>query len=173
MITRDVLYAEVIVSILRAELDRVFYYSVPDELKDVVVPGCRVSVPFGRRSIEGCVIGFSEPTIDVSRIKDITAVLDDYPLLTPAMLELAKWMKVKYYTTLAACLRCVVPAWATAGKRGRKRKTAVVEAAGYSGDRGRSPLQLTGEQISALDVLFSAERSQTHLIHGVTGSGKT
>ena len=105
---------------MQADVDRVFHYTVPEELREMTVPGCRVAVPFGRgRSVQGCVVGFSTPRVELSKLKPITALLDDYPLLTPVMLELASWMKVKYYTTLAACLRCIAPSWTGAPTRRR------------------------------------------------------
>ena len=117
---------------MRAEVDRVFHYAVPDELKPVLTPGHRVAVPFGGRNVEGCVVGFSKPSVDPSRIKAITAVLDDYPLLTPVMLELARWMKTKYYTTLAACLRCVAPSWTGSAKRAKTLFVCINGGAGFA-----------------------------------------
>lgn len=118
--------AEVIVSIMNADVDRIFHYIVPDGMEGLAA-GCRVAVPFGGRRVEGCVVGFSAPQIESGKLKAITAMLDDYPLLTPVMLELARWMKIKYYTTLAACLRCVAPSWAGTWKRRRVMYARIVD----------------------------------------------
>ena len=41
------LYAEVIIDIAHASVDRPFHYRVPDALKDTLKPGDLVRVPFG------------------------------------------------------------------------------------------------------------------------------
>ncbi|MCL2407418.1 MAG: primosomal protein N' [Defluviitaleaceae bacterium] len=119
------LTAEVIVDITNAEVDKVFHYLLPDQhnipenLRDSISPGFRCIVPFGNRHIDGCIVGFSEPTVDPSKLKKIISFYEDYPIITPHLLELAKWMKTKYYTTLAACLRSIAPSW-TGAKRNKK-----------------------------------------------------
>jgi primosomal protein N' (replication factor Y) len=75
-------------------------------------------------------------------------------------------MKDKYYTTLAACLRCVTPAAKADGRfpasRAKAAKPILVP----------SSIQLTDEQTRALDTI-NAEQGRVVLLHGVTGSGKT
>lgn len=112
LLTANKSFAEVIVSIAHPEVDRIFHYRVPGDMRDCVFAGSRVTVPFGKggKLIEGYVVGFSDPAVEESKIKDIVALPDGYPVITPVMLELAVWMKEKYYATLSQCLRCVTPA---------------------------------------------------------------
>ena len=45
----------------RSQLPRDAYtYSIPDELTELVLPGVRVEIPFGKRSILGYVVERSE-----------------------------------------------------------------------------------------------------------------
>ena len=43
-------------------VNKTFHYLVPDELKEQLVPGSRVLVPFGSRRIPGTVIDFADKT---------------------------------------------------------------------------------------------------------------
>ena len=74
-----------------------FTYRIPDDLQDDLQTGCRVLVPFGERWVTGIVVGFCE-TCDLppNRVKTIAQILDSYPLVTPPMLELCKWMAGYY-----------------------------------------------------------------------------
>ena len=119
-------YAEVILSISAKETDRTFSYAVPPELRDRIRRGMRVLVPFGagNRRREAYVIGLSDATaLDQAKIKQIERILDDRPALGEKTLELAFWMKEKYYTTLANCLRCVLPAGVKEREEGDLAKT--------------------------------------------------
>jgi primosomal protein N' (replication factor Y) len=104
-------YAEVIIETAHTDIDKVFHYKIPNNLTDLCI-GMRVKVPFGRgdKKIEAYVIGFSDNTdIDDSRIKYIFEICDKYPIFTMETIELAKWMKDKYYCTLTECLQCIMP----------------------------------------------------------------
>ena len=105
--------AEVVVSTSVRQLDKAFNYIVPDNLRGRVQKGMRVLIPFGPggKRYEGYVTGFSgESQVNADKLKSILDVCDEEPALTDEMLNLAYWMRDKYYTTLADCLRCVLPA---------------------------------------------------------------
>lgn len=108
------MYAQVIIDANHAEVDRVFDYAVPEIWNSTVCVGLRVMVPFGQRNTrrEGYVIALTETTeVPDGKIKEIVEILDEgRPVLTPAILELAKWMKKEYFCTLNQCLQAVMPA---------------------------------------------------------------
>ena len=106
------MFAEIIISSAAKELDRGFHYAIPPHLMRDVSVGKRVKVPFGKaRSYEGFVVGLANAVdIPADRIKEIEEVLEDFPIFSPSMLKLARWMSQKYSTTLASCLRCIMPA---------------------------------------------------------------
>ena len=67
--------AEVIVDISNGEVDRVFDYNVPSAL--VLKRGMRVSVPFGRRNIEGYVMKLKESSdLPADKLKSIYSSLN-------------------------------------------------------------------------------------------------
>lgn len=108
------MYVQVIIDANHAEVDRVFDYRVPAQWEEAVCVGLRVMVPFGQRNTkrEGYVIALTETTeVPAGKIKEIVEILDEgRPILTPPILELAKWMKKEYFCTLNQCLQAVMPA---------------------------------------------------------------
>ncbi len=105
-------YAEVIISITHKNVDRIFNYIIPDTLKGQLCVGMRVIVPFGKgnKKYEGYVIGFSEYTdVPSDKLKCVISIMDKYPVFSENAIELAKFMKEKYYSTLSECLRCIMP----------------------------------------------------------------
>ncbi len=100
-------YADVIIDVTAEGVDRCFSYRADFP----VFPGDRVSVPFGNRRLEGYVLGLKDSVdIDEDKVKPILARLDAEPALLPNLVELAKWMKEEYHSTMAACLRLMIPA---------------------------------------------------------------
>ena len=63
-------YAEIVIANANENLDRVFHYGVPENLRNVIEVGMRVYVPFGmgNRRTEGYVIGFTDE-IDLIKVK--------------------------------------------------------------------------------------------------------
>ncbi len=105
-------YAEVIISIAHKNVDRIFNYIVPESFEADLRIGMRVIVPFGKgnKNYEGYVIGFSKSSeIPFNKLKYIVSIMDKYPIFSANTIMLAKFMREKYYTTLAECLRCIMP----------------------------------------------------------------
>lgn len=164
-------FASVCVDILHGDVDRLFHYKIPAGLE----VGFRVRVPFGMGN--GIKIGYvmevtDTPPRDVSpeKIKEIHSVCDDFPVLTAETVALAFWMQKKYYTTLAACLRAIVPGAKADGRFPvARRKPPVAEIAPVD-------ITLTDEQAHAVSQINKSIKQGGQppiLLHGVTGSGKT
>ena len=63
------MYARVIVDIASSNVDKIFDYIAPDDIKI----GSRVKVPFGNRNIEGYVVDLSSDTdVDKTKLKHIS-----------------------------------------------------------------------------------------------------
>lgn len=163
-------YAKVIVDISLAKLDRTFTYSIPEEMRDSVRPGVRVTVPFGSRRLSGYVLELiEEPDYEADKIKAIAAVENGYAELESVMVRLARWMKAEYGCTLNQALKTVVPV----PREIRKRATRVeqVPELGKAED-GSLPPELNAAQKEAVAGIL-ASYPKPALIFGVTGSGKT
>ena len=93
-------YAQVIVDIAHADVDRVFTYAIPDGMALQV--GMRVAVPFGRQEKEGYVLGFSDACdLPPDRIRQVKEPLEDYPAILPQMVERARGMSQSAHCPLA------------------------------------------------------------------------
>ena len=89
-------------------LFQTFTYAVPEEFRDQVQIGCRVVVPFGRRSLTGVVV--DEPVdTDLQRVREIRDLLDTEPLFTPQMLEFAEWIARYYVSPIGETFRTMLP----------------------------------------------------------------
>jgi len=102
-------YAEVIVEVKAASVDRPFHYEVPAPLADQVHVGTRVLVPFGPRKVEGYVVGFAATTEKPEKTKPLHDVLDEEPPLTPDLVELANWLSERYLCTKSAAVQALLP----------------------------------------------------------------
>ncbi len=166
------LYAEVAVEAARA-LDRETYsYSVPEGVD--VVPGHRVTVPFGRRTTFGYVVsmGTEQPDVEVKPIVGAGAE----PLLLPHQVALARMVADHYWVPLIECLRAMLPPRVRSkGSTGegastrQRRHSRLLEFATAAHAEPQKPI-LTAEQQAALEVISA---NQLTLLHGVIASGKT
>ncbi|MEA5084292.1 MAG: primosomal protein N' [Lachnospiraceae bacterium] len=105
-------FAQVILSTAHTDIDKIFDYEIPFLLMADIQLGMRVLVPFGFKntSTEGYVVGFAEETdVPEPKIKCIGSIMDKYPVFSQEMIQLAWWMKEKYYTTLTQCLQTIMP----------------------------------------------------------------
>ncbi len=166
------LYAEVAVEAARGIARESYTYTVPEGMD--VVPGHRVTVPFGRRSTYGFVVslGTEEPEVETKAI----ATAGAEPLLLPHQVELARLVADHYWIPLIEVLRAMLPprvratGSAGSGPSGRQtRHSRLLEMA-----TGPAPpierVDLTEEQEAALDVISTSSMT---LLHGVIASGKT
>ena len=166
------LYAEVAVEAGRS-LDRETYsYQVPDGMD--VVPGHRVTIPFGRRTSFGFVVsvGSEDPGVETKPI----AAAGSEPLLLPHQVALARLVADHYWVPLIECLRAMLPPRVRKTGSGgsgpstrQRRHSRLLELAGAAGPEAVAA-DLTAEQAAALEVIGS---NQLTLLHGVIASGKT
>ncbi len=101
--------ARVAVDLPLAHLDRPFDYLVPASLHEETVPGCRVKVRFSGRDVDGFVIERADDTDHVGALTPLRRVVSSEPVLTPAVLAVARMVADRYAGTLADVLRLAVP----------------------------------------------------------------
>jgi primosomal protein N' (replication factor Y) len=141
---------------------------IADGVWGQLVPGARVQVPFGNRTLTGFFIGERNAEelacdgIDPGRLKSILRVLDteDQPapaphvaaapanaharheaLLTPTLLSLAKWMAGHYAAPLGSVLSAMLPAGVKRGSEGARVR--MVEATASTDELLRHAKELT------------------------------
>lgn len=92
-------------------LDRDFDYIVPPELEGQVVPGVRVTAPFGRVLTGGLVIAVSEITTVPGNItlKPIASVVDKKPLFGSDLFPLMRYLKGHWGCPIGQVLFALIP----------------------------------------------------------------
>ncbi|MCQ2405905.1 MAG: primosomal protein N' [Oscillospiraceae bacterium] len=106
------LYARVSVSDVTYWVDRPYEYRVPEALASAAVPGVRVTIPFSRggRRATGVILSVSEtPEYAPEKIKDILGILDESPVLTHEQLDLALWMRERFFCTVFEAIKAILP----------------------------------------------------------------
>ena len=87
---------------------RGYTYQIPTALVERVVPGSRVVVPVQRRQVVGVVVTIDTSAPDVLA-KPIAAAPDAEPALSPALIELGRWISRYYGAPLGLALRALLP----------------------------------------------------------------
>src|SRR5512138_901975 len=100
------IFVEIAVNV--PQVSGLFHYHLPEELAGQVVPGSLVVAPFGNRQVQGVVLRLLDRP-EVSETRPIAALLDLQPILTPAQIELGRWLSDTYLAPLAACFSPMIP----------------------------------------------------------------
>lgn len=101
----------VAVSAATYAIDKLYDYSIPEPLIPAVKVGCRVLVPFGRgnKKVEGMVLVLRPEAYSAQRLKPVTEVLDEEPVLDATQIKLGIWLREHLYCTFFDCLRLMLP----------------------------------------------------------------
>ncbi len=102
---------KVAVSAAPYSIDKPYSYLVPESLAAAAVPGVRVMVPFGRgnKESEGLILArVQEPKLPGS--KALRQILDPEPVLDKAGIDLALWMRGRYFCTVFEAVKTILPA---------------------------------------------------------------
>lgn len=142
-----------------------FTYRVPDGME--IRPGAVVRVPLGQRKVHGVVVA-TAPQSSVKGVRKILDVFEGYEV-PEALRRLATTMAQYYACNEGEVLRVMVPP--RPGTKGRRSPfDPEPEATPSVGP------PLTDEQQHCVDRVgeaVDAERAESFLLQGVTGSGKT
>lgn len=101
--------AKIAVSAATFAIDKPYSYRIPQGMS--LAPGIRVMVPFGRgnRRCEGVVLSVEEESGSES-LKCVERQLDDTPVLSRYMLQMAAFLRERYFCTLYDAVRGILPA---------------------------------------------------------------
>ena len=100
------MFVDVLVNI-KSLGEKIFTYSVSDDLKDIVRVGFRVIVPLLNRKIEGLIIGIRDSVN--FETKPIVSLLDSEPVFDDELLSLGKYMKDEYLCSLMSAYESMLP----------------------------------------------------------------
>lgn len=158
-----------------------FTYELPEDMADQAHPGSRVLVPFRGRDQEIAIIHRVHRNPPAFATKPVHRLLDPgFSLLTPELTDLADWIADYYMATPGEALHLIAPS----GRRLKGDTRAALETYVETGERPPPPkhtvnsdalVRLSEEQDDAFHEIFRAPDSKEnlHLLHGITGSGKT
>lgn len=142
--------------IVRAGSDTLTYAS-----NEEVPIGALVQIPVGKKTLVGVVLQkVAKPTYNT---KEISARIEETSL-PQQLLATAVWMSSYYATPLATVWQTLLPAGLTTQRRDRIKDTK-------PSIRERTHFLLNNDQQRAIKTIDKS--TGTHLLHGVTGSGKT
>ena len=96
---------------LEQGMDRALDYGIPPRLGGRLSVGMRVRVPLGRknRAVRGWVVSIG-PASHPAKLKNLLGLDDERVLVTPSVMELARWMARYYCAPLGVVLESVIPA---------------------------------------------------------------
>jgi primosomal protein N' (replication factor Y) len=91
--------------------DKAFDYLLHDEMQNVSA-GCRVIVPFGNgnKGRQGIVTQADVEPEKNNKLKYVSKVIDDKPIMNGEMLRLMVWMKERTFCTLFEAAKTILPA---------------------------------------------------------------
>ncbi|MCO5112653.1 MAG: primosomal protein N' [Bdellovibrionaceae bacterium] len=146
---------------VNAPISKTFTYHYDSE--QVLSPGLMVKAPFGSRKVNAVILK-EVPSQDIDfTTKSIDVDLEAPVMLSTPMLQWGKWLSEYYVYPLGQVLNHFFPTV--------KRKERAPSAKPSSTE---TPLNLTDEQQTVFDSIYKQINSfNVHLVHGITGSGKT
>lgn len=104
------MYADVLVQYGVKSLDHTFTYYVPEELRDDLKVGMKVSVGFGRQNINGFVLNIHDDIEESDfEIKSIESIINKDLKLNSELMELGFYIKDKTLCTLITAYQTMLP----------------------------------------------------------------
>lgn len=136
--------------------------------------GRRVNVPLRNKHVVGVVLNTKNTSgHPETRLKQIVAILDDFPVLDTVLLKLTQWASDYYCYPIGEVVMAALPTALRQGKDFPVLPSRLLSEAGRS-NPPPAELTLNSAQQHAIDtVLTHTHEFMPFLLHGVTGSGKT
>lgn len=126
-----------------------------------------VMVPLGSRSVSGVVVDTVAEIPDFA-MKPIASLNSDLPALTETHLKWLEWISEYYFYPLGQVVQLCFPPLEKAKSIRKSSRPSVVPVV-----ERKIQHALNTEQQACVDVIYNTKGFSTHLVHGVTGSGKT
>lgn len=155
---------------VNAPINQCLSYAIPLELQDRVRSGISVQVPLGRRTATGVLIEKVSAPINVDlKIKEIQKILEDRPILNQQNINWLTWLSSYYVYPIGQVFDLSFAPLDKATKKSQRSKKSPI----FKESEMKSAPQHTLEQKKVIDAIAQEKDFSTHLIFGVTGSGKT
>lgn len=106
------MFCSIIIRGATKQIDRLFTYRIPDELRESVVCGSLVSVPFGNGNSQrvAVVVELKDSFDgDIGVVKDICSVISERPVLNPDQIALIDKISDRFNCTMGDVIELMVP----------------------------------------------------------------
>lgn len=130
--------------------------------------GSSVIAPLGKRKVSAVILDESDFS-DKYQIKEVLALDENRPVLSPKYLQWLTWISEYYVHPIGQVISLCFPPLANRNSKKISKKPPVVQ---QFDERTKAP-ELTNDQATCLRNIQSKTGFQSHLLFGVTGSGKT
>jgi primosomal protein N' (replication factor Y) (superfamily II helicase) len=128
-----------------------FTYRIPDNIRDIVKPGERVTVQFGGNKLySGIICNIHDKPPDVKNVKSIIDVTDNVPVISDIQLKFWQWIAEYYLCSEGEVMKAALPS-ETSIKNYKPRFETYIELAQKFNDK---------ELNEILDKLAKAPRQQ-------------
>ena len=162
-------YARVVIDSPLPQLDRLFDYVIPQHFVDLVKPGVRVQVPFGRGTAKhsAYVVELAQtPSFD-GQLSEISEVISELPVLTADVYKLARAVADRQAATASDVLKLAIPSRSVAVEKkaiglSTEIQVAKNEPQGLRETALQQPVQIADEPVWVTDFLsrIKAEAAQ-------------
>lgn len=158
------------VAIPAVPLFKLFEYLAPEDSQNLKA-GIRLEVPFGSRSKIAFLIATSfENEHPIEKLKPITRIIDDTPLLAEIDLKLLHWVAGYYHHPIGEVMSAAFPVALRQGKEAVIKKMPKMSKS----ETKTSQLICNEAQQNAIDKISATlDEFNVFVLDGVTGSGKT
>ena len=149
-----------------APLDEALTYA-SGALAGTLKRGQSVRIPLGKRQARGVLLKPTQKPEDFET-KDIVAIDEQRPVLHESFLKWLEWMAEYYVHPIGLVMQQAFPPLDKTSKERKSQRPPVVAL-----QNSDQPPVMTEEQQNCFHGIAAFEQFSTHLIFGVTGSGKT
>lgn len=149
-----------------------FDYEVLPEMQSLATIGMRVLISFRNQEIKGTIVSLKNSS-SYEKTKPILALCSKKSLLSEKQHLLSQWISSYYATPIEKVMRLFIPSAVRKEVQQKKRDDDLLLEASFLPSQ---PKKLTEEQKNCLSpIVLSLQKGgfSSHLIEGVTGSGKT
>lgn len=121
------------------DLNQTFTYSS----ESVLQRGMRVKVPFNHRDLGAVIMGPAEPSsLDQTKIKPISEIIDEQPLLNDELFDLAAYISDTYVSSMMSCFKTMLPP----ALRPQLRHAPIVYEDWFIRQESKQPLTKKGQE---------------------------
>lgn len=136
-------------------------------------PGVRIRVPFQKRELIGLFVGYTQETdVPRNKLKKITEIIDNQPIISEDIYKLCFWAADYYHYSIGEVLANALPVLLRQGKPLVTHKLA--DDYILKKMQPQESITLNSQQQYAVNAVLKKHNTfQVFLLDGVTGSGKT